>query len=328
MPLADERRLMGPVSGLLWLAGVGTGVIGWLIPGSPHAHAGWFIALVAVTLLYAVGCVSGAIPWERVSIGGHAIAVALLQPVVAASLWLSGGEDAYMGPVLVLPMLYVAYFFPPRYAWPLAALEVATYASPLLWTDGGHLLVQRTFGYAVAYAGLTLTIQFLKRRLIEAEREQRAMAHEDPLTGLANRRAFDKALNAALAGGEARFALLLIDVDFFKQINDRYGHSTGDRVLRELAAHAGAEVRSGDVLARIGGDELALFAPGAGRDAAERLAGILRLAADRVSPAEDAPPLSITVAHAVFPLDGVDRTTLMRALDRELHDGKAARRAA
>jgi diguanylate cyclase (GGDEF)-like protein len=272
--------------------------------------------------------VSGAIPWERVSIGGHAIAVALLQPVVAASLWLSGGEDAYMGPVLVLPMLYVAYFFPPRYAWPLAALEVATYASPLLWTDGGHLLVQRTFGYAVAYAGLTLTIQFLKRRLIEAEREQRAMAHEDPLTGLANRRAFDKALNAALAGGEARFALLLIDVDFFKQINDRYGHSTGDRVLRELAAHAGAEVRSGDVLARIGGDELALFAPGAGRDAAERLAGILRLAAGRVSPAQDAPPLSITVAHAVFPLDGVDRTTLMRALDRELHDGKADRRAA
>ena len=133
--------------------------------------------------------------------------------------------------------------------------------------------MQRTVGYAVAYAGLTLTIQFLKRRLLDAEREQRTMAHQDPLTGLANRRAFDKSLGAALAGGEARFALLLIDVDFFKQINDRYGHSTGDRVLRELAAHASAEVRSADVLARIGGDELALFAPGAGRDAALRLAG-------------------------------------------------------
>ena len=136
MSLADERRLMGPVSGLLWLAGVGTGVIGWMIPGSPHEHAGWFIGLVALTLLYSIGCVTGAIPWSRVSLGGHAIAVTLLQPVVAASLWLSGGQDAYMGPVLVLPMLYVAYFFPPRYAWPLAALEVATYASPLLWTDG------------------------------------------------------------------------------------------------------------------------------------------------------------------------------------------------
>jgi diguanylate cyclase (GGDEF)-like protein len=328
MPLADERRLMGPVSGLLWLAGVGTGVIGWMIPGSPHAHAGWFAGLVALTLLYSIGCVTGWIPWDRVSLGGHAVAVTLLQPLVAASLWLSGGVDAYMGPVLVLPMLYVAYFFPPRYAWPLAALEIATYASPLLWTGGGHLLVQRTVGYAVAYAGLTLTIQFLKRRLIDAEREQRTMAHQDPLTGLANRRAFDTALNAALAGGEARFTLLLIDVDSFKQINDRYGHSTGDRVLRELAAHASAEVRSGDTLARIGGDELALFAPGAGRDAAVRMSDALRRAAARVSPGDGAAPLSITVSHAVFPVDGVDRTSLMRALDRELHDGKAARRAA
>ena len=325
MPLADERRLMGPVSGLLWLAGAGTAVLGWALPGSPHAHAGWFWGLVALTVAYAVGCVSGAIPWARVSLGGHAVAVTLLQPLVAASLWLTGGQDAYMGPVLVLPMLYVAYFFPPRYAWPLAALEVATYASPLLWTDGSHLLVQRTAGYAVAYAGLTLTIQFLKRRLLDAEREQRTMAHQDPLTGLANRRAFDKSLGAALAGGEARFALLLIDVDSFKQINDRYGHSTGDRVLRELAAHASAEVRSADVLARIGGDELALFAPGAGREAARRVAGALRDAAARVTPGDGAAPLSITVSHAVFPEDGTDRTSLMRALDRELHEGKLAR---
>ncbi len=106
-----------------------------------------------------------------------------------------------------------------------------------------------------------------------------------------------------------------------------YGHSAGDRVLRELAAHASVEVRSADTLARIGGDELALFAPGAGRDAALRLADALRAAAARVAPAEDAAPLSITVSHAVFPEDGTDRTTLMRALDRELHDGKLARRA-
>jgi hypothetical protein len=78
MPLADERRLMGPVSGLLWLAGVGTGVIGWMIPGSPHAHAGWFAGLVALTLLYSIGCVTGWIPWDRVSLGGHAVAVTLL----------------------------------------------------------------------------------------------------------------------------------------------------------------------------------------------------------------------------------------------------------
>jgi diguanylate cyclase (GGDEF)-like protein len=320
---AEERRLMGPVSGLLWLAGAATAAAGWLMPGSPHAHAALFWALVAVTVAYAAGCIVRAIPWQRVPLGGHAVAVTLLQPVVIASLWLTGGRDAYMGPVLVLPMLYVAYFFPPRLAWPLAALEVATYASPALY-GGGHLLAQRTLGYAVAYAGVTLTIQFLKRRLLAAESHQRRMAHQDPLTGLGNRRAFDAALSAALAGGTP-FAVLMIDVDSFKQINDTFGHTTGDRVLRELAAHASAQVRGGDCLARIGGDELAVVAPGAGAGAAERIADALRAAGGRVVPGPGADAVSVTVSHAVFPEDGSNRAALMRALDRELHEGKAAR---
>ena len=117
-----------------------------------------------------------------------------------------------------------------------------------------------------------LTIQFLKQRLVQAECHQRLMANQDPLTGLANRRAFDSALSAALAdaSGGTRFTLLLADIDAFKQINDRFGHTTGDRVLREVAAHTSDEVRRGDCLARIGGDELALVAPGAG---ARRRAG-------------------------------------------------------
>ncbi|HEX6025836.1 MAG TPA: GGDEF domain-containing protein [Solirubrobacter sp.] len=73
--------------------------------------------------------------------------------------------------------------------------------------------------------------------MVAAERHQHRMARLDPLTGLQNRRAFDEALSRALADG-TRFALLLADVDAFKQINDRFGHTTGDRVLRELAAHA------------------------------------------------------------------------------------------
>ena len=73
------------------------------------------------------------------SIGGHALAVIALQPLVVAALWLTGGADAYMGPMLVLPMLYVAYFFPARYAWPLAVLEVAH-----LRVAARHLATART----------------------------------------------------------------------------------------------------------------------------------------------------------------------------------------
>src|SRR3954469_3621016 len=270
---------MGPVSGLLWLAAAAVAVVCRFLPDAPDDHALLFWGLVGLTTLYAAGCITRAIPWQRVPLGGHALAVVALQPLVGAGLWLTGGADAYLGPMLVLPMLYVAYFFPARYVWPLAVLEIATYASPLLSSPGPHhLLLARTLAYAVAYAGLVATIQFLKRRLVAAERHQHRMARLDPLTGLANRRAFDEALTHAFAGGE-RFTLLLADVDHFKQINDRFGHTTRDRLLRERAPHTADAVRTGDCLARIGGDELALVAPGAGADAARRLAGTLREAA-------------------------------------------------
>ena len=281
------------------------------------------------TVAYAVGCITRWFPWHRVGVSGHVLAVVALQPLMIAMLWLTGGADSYLGPVLVLPMLYVSYFFPARYAWPLAAIAIATYASPFLTSGGGHLLASRTLGYAVGYVGLLGTIQFLKRRLVQAESQQRQMANQDPLTGLANRRAFDSALSAALATGSgegARFTVLLADIDAFKQINDRFGHTTGDRVLRELAAHTSGEVRAGDCLARIGGDELALVAQGAGAQTARRLADALREAAARVD--TGAGPVSLTVSWAVYPEDGTDRFTLMRSLDRGLHAGKGLRRAA
>jgi diguanylate cyclase (GGDEF)-like protein len=333
----EERELMGPVSGLLWLGGAGVAIAGHALPGAPPTHPVLFWGLVALTIAYAAACVSRAIPWYRASLGAHAVAVALLQPLVGAALWLTGGAGSYMAPVLVLPMLYVAYFFPPRLAWPLAGLEIATYASPLVTSPAPHhLLLQRTLGYGVAYVAVVVTIQFLKRRLVAAERHQHAIARQDPLTGLANRRGFEEALTGALAAAErtggrragdgAGFALLLADVDAFKQINDRFGHTTGDRVLRELAARAAAEARGGDCVARIGGDEFALVAPGAGRAAAGRLAEALRAAAAEIVPGEGADPVSITVSYAVHPDDGEDRAALMRAVDRDLHAGKDARK--
>src|SRR4051794_13951110 len=316
---------MGPVSGLLWLAAAAVAVASGAVPGAPEDHALWLWGLTAVTVAYSVACITRWIPWERVALGGHAFAIGALQPLIVAALWLTGGADAYVGPMLVLPMLYVAYFFPARYAWPLAFLEILTYASPLVTTAGAtnHLLVHRAIAYAVAYAGLVATIQFLKGRLIAAERVQHRMARVDPLTGLENRRAFDEALADALATGGV-FTLLLADVDSFKQINDRFGHTTGDRVLRELAAHASAAVRSGDCLARIGGDEFALVAPGATREVSERLAAAIRAAAERVDAGDGS--AALTVSTAVFPQDGTDRPSLLRAADRELHAIKDARR--
>ena len=232
---------MGPISGLLWLAGPAVAVVGRFLPGAPQRARRAVLGLVALTVAYAVACIMRAIPWERVSIGGHALAIVALQPLVVAALWLTGGADAYLGPVLVLPMLYVAYFFPARYAWPLTALEIVTYASPLRDlvrpAPPARRAARRLRGGLRRPGGDDPVPQAPagRRRAPPAPDGPRRPAHRPRRTAARSTRRCTARWPTA-----TRFTLLLADVDSFKQINDRFGHTTGDRVLRELAAHASA----------------------------------------------------------------------------------------
>jgi diguanylate cyclase (GGDEF)-like protein/PAS domain S-box-containing protein len=107
------------------------------------------------------------------------------------------------------------------------------------------------------------------------ERELRENALIDPLTGLANRRALEEELRTTLTEASA-FALSFIDLDGFKGINDRYGHDTGDALLREVAHRLGATVRAGDFVSRLGGDEFVVVSRGVSEPAsAERIAQAL-----------------------------------------------------
>jgi diguanylate cyclase len=107
------------------------------------------------------------------------------------------------------------------------------------------------------------------RRCAEANER---LASRDGLTGVANRSAFDERLDRALATGEA-VPLMIIDLDRFKEVNDRRGHLAGDALLRTVAARLVRAVRAGDVVARLGGDEFAvLLGDGLGPDALEALA--------------------------------------------------------
>ena len=321
-----DSRLMGPVSGLLWLTAGIAAAICQVLPGMPGRAPVVAWTLIFAVVLYGVACVRGWIAWEKATLRHHACAVVAFQPLIALGLWVSGGVDSYLGPILVLPTLYVAYFFPPRLAWPLAVIEIATYFTPFAYSGAAdrHLLVGRTVMYAAAYAGLVATIQYLKAYLIAAEERQRRMAHEDPLTGLPNRRAFDLALDDCVAAARP-FSVLLVDVDRFKTINDTYGHTVGDEVLCEIAARTRGSVRSTDTLARIGGDELALVAPGAGVEGAARLASALHGAVVSVCPTDAAPPVTLTISCASCPEDGVDRDALLRAADNRLHAIKDTR---
>lgn len=117
----------------------------------------------------------------------------------------------------------------------------------------------------IVYEELEQRVQARTQQLNEAHLAMRRMAMTDPLTGLHNRSAFASALNEVQAGeadGRKRAAILLLDMDGFKAINDSLGHTIGDKVLETVARRISGAVREQDMVARMGGDEFAVLIPG------------------------------------------------------------------
>jgi len=168
----------------------------------------------------------------------------------------------------------------------------------------------------------------LNRRLEGARVAARQEALTDTLTGLRNRRAFDALLARALHEGGA-FALLHLDLDFFKQVNDTHGHAAGDLVLRVAARRMLSVVRTQDVIARVGGDEFVILLPGVDTtDAIDTVAG--RLVAALEEPVSDG-TLRYRVSASIgatLSRDHPGRTPgeIMDAADRALYAAKAAGR--
>jgi diguanylate cyclase (GGDEF)-like protein/PAS domain S-box-containing protein len=165
---------------------------------------------------------------------------------------------------------------------------------------------------------------------IERERRIREEADTDPLTGLGNRRALERVLGAAIqraAGRARRVAVVAMDLDGFKEVNDRWGHPAGDGVLREVAARLRGCVRERDLVARMGGDEFVLVLTdvegdsGAPEDCRRRIRDALArpLTVDGSSVS-----LSAATGVAGFPQDGADATALLEHADRAMYERKAA----
>ena len=170
-----------------------------------------------------------------------------------------------------------------------------------------------------------------------AELEQRRselehLARHDALTGLPNRALFDDRMAVALAAArrdDGRLALLFVDLDDFKPINDRLGHVVGDRVLEAVAARIRQSIRESDTAARIGGDEFVVLLPGiASAEDAKLVAEKIRAAIDRpfmIDGRELAVSVSMGLAH--YPQDGTDATTLARHADAAMYRDKAEGKA-
>jgi diguanylate cyclase (GGDEF)-like protein len=174
-----------------------------------------------------------------------------------------------------------------------------------IWLAAGALLALAGALIALLYRRVRET----NRQLAESHAWLRVQSQRDALTGLANRRHFQDVMQTqgARAGALGGFegALLLVDVDHFKHVNDGHGHEAGDQVLKELARRLKEAVRSEDLVVRWGGEEFLIFAPHLGAAQTEGLAErVLRGIADAPVVVGDGAALRVTVSigYARFPL--------------------------
>ncbi|CDX42472.1 Uncharacterized signaling protein CC_0091 [Mesorhizobium plurifarium] len=188
-------------------------------------------------------------------------------------------------------------------------------------------LIARSIDYC-GKAHLVVAVRDIRERR-KAEQEIMRLAHYDPLTGLANRRSFTSRLEAEIAasaeGGKGgQLALMLLDLDRFKEVNDLFGHAAGDAVLQKVAHCASSVLRHGQMLARLGGDEFAIIAPNlpdpqaAGR-IAEAVLSALRQE-NRLSPGG---MVSASIGIALYPLDADEQAALVSHADTALYRAKA-----
>jgi diguanylate cyclase (GGDEF)-like protein/putative nucleotidyltransferase with HDIG domain len=158
----------------------------------------------------------------------------------------------------------------------------------------------------------------------------RSHAFTDPLTGLYNIRHITQHVEDCCREG-APFALLCLDLDSFKPINDNFGHQKGDQVLRDLSALFQAALRSGDVAARYGGDEFLIYVEGGRAAEAEALAARLQAAVEAYEPGLIHPRLGalhlgVSIGYGCYPADGTDFAALIAAADAHMYREKTERK--
>jgi diguanylate cyclase (GGDEF)-like protein len=186
--------------------------------------------------------------------------------------------------------------------------------TPMRSPDGGALI-----GAVATFQDIT-TAHELARTLAR-------QAHHDVLTGLPNRLLFQDRLQQALQLArrrDGRLAVMFLDLDHFKQINDRQGHDAGDEILRQVARSVLSAVRASDTVCRIGGDEFVVLLPylHGPEDAAEVGRHIIAAVSQPYRIGTTSVRVSFSIGVAVFPADGEDEATLMRRADTAMYAAK------
>ncbi len=235
-----------------------------------------------------------------------------------------GGAGATSTPMLALPVIWFA-LYGSRVELALAAIGaglVIALPVAIAGPDAGYpdteLRAAATWLGVLGIGGYAISALVRQRESLLAD--VTALARTDPLTGLANRRGWQELLRREIARAErdhGSFSVALIDLDRFKDFNDRNGHAAGDRLLKEAAARWSGQIRDMDLIARHGGEEFALLLPGAGFKDASAIVERIR----------SQTPAGITVSGGIAEWDGSeDPDALVARADAALYEAKRSGR--
>jgi diguanylate cyclase (GGDEF)-like protein len=254
-----------------------------------------------------------------------AASIVLIQAMLAASAAATGGPNSLALPWIVLPTAFSAARFRGAVVVADVAVGIAMMLTATLGIDAAELL--RHPGAVLVTAVLMISISAVVYVLSAAEVEQRGEAVLDHLTGLLNRtslhRRFDELAEQATLADEP-ISVIVLDIDRFKAINDAQGHARGDAVLRDAAHEVRTQLRSFELVYRLGGEEFLVLLPGTPLDEAEAVAERLRSSLEQALPGGLAVTASFGVAGAVGA--GARFDELFAAADESLYRAKAGGR--
>jgi diguanylate cyclase (GGDEF)-like protein len=320
---AQRRAITGRLAGLLFMVGAAISLPTNLLFSSPPVGAAsrWINLLAFVS-----GVVCFLIPWRRVAARWFHLVPLVGTAEVALSVWGVGVHGGIYAWYYVLVAVYVAYVFERR-------IEIAAHMGfvalcftlPVTYLADPNTAAIRALVAVPLLCTVAGMVAYLREGLETGRAQLAEQARTDPLTGAGNLRLRDERLAYEL-GRHRRtgrpLALLVLDLDRFKDVNDTHGHPEGDRLLCDVGRVLSTVVRAADTVARPGGDEFCVIAPETGAADAQRLAERIEVALAQLTAVDR--PLSASVGLALFPRDGVHAEQLIGHAD---HDQRLVKQA-
>ena len=317
---SSDRELAATLLSGIAIAGSLVGFGTYLFP---HPEGTDF---VTPSIAFAISIAAGLALWSRRRTApwwAIGTMVALGSVVVTIAMVSVPGRSAAYVTYFVWLGIFSFYFLRIRWALAQTAWMAALYAVAVV-LDGQHGEIEVWINGVATTFGVGLLVLALRTRITVLVDRLEETARTDQLTGLPNRRAFDERLAAELARHDRSgdgVALLILDLDHFKALNDSAGHLSGDRALRVVADVITARIRAGDWPARIGGDEFAIVLPGADEEQAMRIAQRIRMGIDEAFAGRDI-EIAASVGGAARNGTKLDVEELHGEADRALYDAK------